>query len=108
MRRLGEVDVEHHLPWLPRLARLSVALLAVVVGVVGGVGVGVEVEGELLPGQGTDRLRPADVERLGGAECLEGLGAGRHGGVEVERVGHVEGAPHVRGALQGGLGGAGW
>jgi hypothetical protein len=97
------VHVEHHLTrlaGLPRGRGRSPGRVAVAAGPRRG---GVEVEGELAAGEVPDRGGPAHVQRLGGAEVLERLGAGGDGGVEVEGVGQVELAVHGAGAGQRGL-----
>ena len=63
----------------------------------------VEVEGELVAGEGAGGQGAAHVERLGGPEVGELSGAGGDGVVEVEGVGEVELGVDVDGALVGDL-----
>ena len=92
--RVGEVDVEDHVPlvWF-RDGRGAPPQPPTVV----------QVEGQLAAGDLADRDRPAHVQRVLGAEVLQ-LGGDRGDGVfEVLGVGEVELAVHLEGAVEGQL-----
>ena len=88
----GEVDVEDHLTRFHRLAG----------PVVLGAG-GVEVEGELVPGELSGGDRAAYVQGVGRPAGFEGFGTTGQGGVEVQGIGEVELALDPAGAGEGDL-----
>ena len=83
--------MEDHLPRLPRGCRCFV------VGAV-------EVERQLASGDRPEGLGAAYIQRLGRPERLQRLGTLGHGGVEVEGISHIQGAPDVGVPVETGAG----